>query len=397
MRLVNTEIDNRILVELDKSVKTDDIKGIMKFGKNNDYPQIIEKLILGSQTAKACVNIYSKFIEGGGFVNEDIGKIKIGKDLIGKAVTLDDIRRQIANSIAKFNGVFIHCNQNLDRQVGNTSIIPFKYCRLSKKDDNEYCAKIAVHENWSKEKELKKFDKNQIAWFHHFNMIPEVFFANAQETNFKGQIYSYFVDKSYLYPLSPFDSVYLDMDTEYQVQLFKNREIRNGFSDKIIMNIDPAKDDQDRDEKKAKILSWMGADSEKALIFESEFDEQGNLADAASWKLEKLSTNINDKLFDAWEKSLANNIRKAIHALPAVLIDYEQGKLSNTSGEAIVEAVRYYNALTKSLRDTMSEIIKDIYSHHENKILRSNTIWDLKDVSLYDTTNDNSLSYVRHN
>jgi hypothetical protein len=395
MRLLNKEIDNRITVELDKSIKTDDISGIMKFGKNNDYPQIIEKLICGSQTAKAVSNIYAKFIEGDGFVNEAIGKEVVGKDNRGKPVTLNNIKRQIAESLAKFNGVFVHCNENLNMEVGNTSIVPFKYCRLSRKDDTGHCGKIAVHENWSKEKELKKFDKKDITWFFHFNLIPEVFSANVKDEgkNFKGQIYSYFLDDTYLYPLSPFDSVYLDMDTEYQVQLFKNREIRNGFTDKIIMNVDAPFDDTEREEQKEKIQSWMGADGEKVLIFESEFDEQGNLKDAAAFKVQEVKTNINDKLFESWEKSLSNNIRKAAKGLPAVLIDYEMGTLGAASGEMIIQAVEYYNAITKPLREIMAEIIKDIYSHHSSEILKNNTIWDLKDVSLLDKTN--ALNYVK--
>ena len=78
MRLLNIEIDDRVKVKLDKSIKVDDLNGIMKFGENNDYPYIIEKLINGSITAKASANTYSKFLVGNGFAPE-INSIIIGK------------------------------------------------------------------------------------------------------------------------------------------------------------------------------------------------------------------------------------------------------------------------------------------------------------------------------
>lgn len=390
MKLLNAEIEKRLTVKLDKSIRDDDVTGIMNFGEKNDYPQIIEKLIFGSQTGKAAAGILAKFIAGDGFVNEAIGKEIVGKDNKGKPITLDNIRRQVADSLAKFNGVYIHCNENLEGVVGNTKVIPFKYCRLSREDANGYCAKIAVHPNWTKETDAQKaFSKSDITWFTHFNLDPSVILAAAKEVgkkNWKGQVYSLFLDDTYLYPLSPFDSVYMDMDTEFQMQLFKNRQIRNGFTDKLIINITPSEDDVEKEKTIKKIQSYMGPDGDNVLIFESEFDENGDLKKDGSFKTEKVATTINDKLFEGWEKSIPNNIRKAAKGLPAVLIDYEMGTLGAASGEMIKQAVEYYNAITSSLRETMSEIMKDIYSHHQSDVLKANTEWSIKDVTLLKST-----------
>jgi hypothetical protein len=366
----------------------------MSFGKNNDYPQIVEKLILGSQTAKACRSIYAKFIGGSSFENPEIGKVIIGVDKYGKSVTLDKIRRDAAMSIAAHNGVFIHCDENLEGQIGKTKVVPFKNCRFSNPDALGYSGKIAVHPNWAKDTEFQKFDKKDIAWFHNFNI--SAISENVKDSGgidkegnfagFKGQIYFFSIDDSYLYPLSPFDSVYLDMDTEYQIQLYKNREIRDGFSDKAIILIDPPDDDKEREETVEKIQKMMGPDGGRVVILEATFDkETGQLAANSTFKVEKIPTTINDKLFENWEKSLANNIRKAIKALPAVLIDYEQGKLSQASGEMLVEAVNYYNALTQSDREAFSELFKDIYSHSADETLKNNADWRIKPFSLKDS------------
>ena len=75
MKLSIHEIDKRIKVELDKSIKTNNVSGIMTFGEDNNYPQIIERLVYASSTAKSCSKIYSKFISGSGFSNQEIGKV----------------------------------------------------------------------------------------------------------------------------------------------------------------------------------------------------------------------------------------------------------------------------------------------------------------------------------
>lgn len=395
MKLLNKEIEKRVIVKLNRSITTDGVSGIMSFGAENDYPQIIEKLIYGSQTGKACAGIYAKFIGGSGFENPNIGKVVVGKDKKGKPVTLDKIRRDTAMSLAMFNGAYIHCNENLEKQVGDTKLVPFKNCRFSKEDDNGYCGLIAVHPNWSKEPELKRFNTSDISWYYNFNI--GAIESNVKDAGgiekFKGQVYSLFFDDSFLYPLSPFDSVYLDMDTEFQIQLFKNREIRNGFSDKVVMNIDPPDDETEREKTVQKCKDWMGPDGEKLLLFEAEFDENGELKSGSSYKTDNIKTNINDKLFENWEKSLANNIRKAVHALPAVLIDYEQGQLSQASGEMVIQACNYFNGLTQGLRESFSEMFRDIYSHHRDPVLNQNTDWRIKPFSLEEhfRTDNNSV------
>ena len=198
---------------------------------------------------------------------------------------------------------------------------------------------------------------------------------------YKGQIYHFFLDDTYVYPLSQFDSVYLDLDTEYQIQLFKNREIRNGFSDKVAMNINVLADEETKKETIDECHKWIGPDGDKLIIFENEFDENG-LVSEKNFKLDKISTNINDKLFDGWEKSLPNNIRKSIFALPAVLIDYEQGQLSQASGEMVKQAVNYYNSITDGTRQAVSESFKEIFVNSNNEILSKNIDWTIKPIEI---------------
>lgn len=386
MRLYNAEIEPRVIVKLDKTIRDDVSSGIMLFGENNDYPQIIEKLIYGSQTAKACAKIYAQFIAGSSFSNPEIGKIIVGKDNKGKPISLDRVRREIAQSIAFFNGFYIHTNINLAKEVINSHVLPFKTCRFSKEDDNGYCSRIAINNDWT-----KRAKKGDIHWFNTFNIdaVEENIISSGGIDKFKGQIYFNFLDDTFLYPLSPFDSVALELDTEYQVQVFKNNEIRNGFTDKIIMNIDLPDDQREADDQVKHIQSFMGADGDKVLLFKSEFDETGNIKDRA-FKVEKLQTNINPELFsEQYQKSISNNIRKAINALPSILIDYDQGGLSQASGEMIVQASKYYNALTSGVRSFIAESIREIYQYSNNPILKNNTDWNIDSLKILEDNDTN--------
>ncbi len=372
MKLVNKEIEPRIEVKLNKNIKDDVSSGIMTYGEKNDYPDIIEKLIYGSQTGKSAANLLSKFIAGDGFV-QPVGNIEIGKDIRGKKITVDKLRQQISESLAFFGGVYLHSNVSIDGVCNDFKILNFKNCRFSRMDDTGYCSRVAYNDNWLKPKET--------VFFNTFN--PEMAKENIKKygQEYKGQVYFQFLNDTYLYPLSPFDSVYLDMDTENQIQIFKNREIRNGFTDKIVMVVEKMNSDEEAEEMVDKCKSFVGADGEKLLLFEAEFDETGNIR-GNNFKVEKIATNINDKLFENWEVSIPNSIRKAAYGLPAVLIDYQQGTLSAASGEMLTQAVSVYNAYTRDLRKKVEETFAEIMKYSKNETLKTNIDWSLKEVQL---------------
>jgi hypothetical protein len=390
MRLVNAEIDKSLKIKLDKSIIAldENVGGIMSFGEKNDYPQVIEKLINNSVTAKAVSRVYAKFLTGAGFENEELNKLIIGKDNRGKKITLRSLLSQVAFSVAYHNGLWIHCNVNLAGKIGTVKFIPFKFCRFAKIDDKGYTAKIGVYENWDKQKD-QKFDKHKIVWYNCFNLESNVLAAQVKEVkgmkNYKGQVYFHFFDNQYLYPLSPFDPVYMDADTEYQIELFKNRTIRNGMMNKTVMRVAAPANDTDRRELKEKIESFIGPDGDSVIVLEDDVDPvTGDIKSTGAFKVDEIKANIDDKLFQNWEKGLANNIRKSMAAIPAILIDYEESKLGTTSGEAINQATNFYNAVTKDDRTQLEEIFQEIFINSANEELANNTNWKIKPLNLYE-------------
>jgi hypothetical protein len=360
MRLLKREIDKRLTVELNKSITADGVNGVMNFGEKNDYPQIIERLINGSVTSKSGANIYAKFLTGQGFENEQINSIVVGSDNRGKPITILSILRQVAQSISFNNGFYIHANENLGREVESTKLVPFKHCRFAKVDDTGYTAKIGVYDKWG-EKNIKKKD---IVWLNVFNLNEEAFNSQVEEAkgidNFKGQVYFDFLDNQFLYPLSPFDPVYMDSDTEFQIQLFKNRQIRDGFLNKIVMRVAPPKNNEEEEELIEDVKSFIGPDGDTVLLLTDDVDENGEIKKIGAFAIDKIESNIDDKLFENWEKGLANNIRKSVSNIPNLLIEIEDGIFSGQSGEAIAQATNFYNSMTQDDRAFISEAFKNI-------------------------------------
>lgn len=395
MRLRSFEIDDRVKVKLDKSIAEAEsgLYGYMKFGEANDYPQVCEKIINGSVDAKACSDIYAKFLIGGGFENEALNSIIVGRDVRSKDITLLEVLRQVAKQVANHQGYYLHANMNLSRKIGNSRIIPFKNCRFSKVDDNGYCAKIGVYPNWHKEKG-EKFDKNKINWYPIFNVnenaFAEIVANNGGAEAFKGMVYFHFLDNQYFYPLSLVDSIYLDADTQSQIAIFKNRQIRSGFAKKTIAMI-AAESDEELDKLELKLKNIMGAEGDTVMVVEAQVDPvSGKIDKERDIAIVELNSNIEADLFANWEKGLTNAIRKAYKDIPAILIDYEESKLGTTSGEAIIQATNFYNAMTLDDRNSISESLKEFYKHFDNDVLANNQNWNIKPLNLY-TNGTNQL------
>jgi hypothetical protein len=387
-RLIDEEIDKRVVITPDKTIKRKEegVHGIMTFGQKNDYPQLMEKIINGSVTAKTSANVYAKFLTGEGFENEEINKIVVGTDSKGKDITLLSILRQFTTSISRNNGSYIHCNYTREGKIKNTHLKPFKYCRFSTPDDEGYSAKILVYHNWEKDRSIGRYDKNDIKTFNIFNSRKNVLIDEINKAGgidkYKGQIYFLFLDEEYFYPLSNYDEVYLDCDTENQLALYKNRQTRNSFFKKTVLRIQPRKTDEETSELAKSARESLGPEGDGLWIIEDEPDDEGNFTDNKGFAFDQIDSDVEDEFFKEWPKQLANNIRKAAKNIPTLLIEVDDAIFSNQSGEAIKQATNFYNALTKDDRTAIEQAFEEIFTKFDDETLSSNTNWKIKELNL---------------
>lgn len=330
---------------------------IVAYGDNNLYPSIISSLIENSQTAKASSNILASFIASG-FV-EEIGKTEVGKTFTGRAYTLNQLTRDIAQSIARFGGAFVMVKKSLENKVIEAKIMRYEDCRFSAFDDNKF-SNFVYYGDFSKS--IKGINKTPKARkFPIFTDKLEVFETQLRATGTTIQVYNIFLDNTYIYPLSPFDSVAYDMNSEYQIQVNRQQELTQGLPSKVLIHLPLDGTDEENENTLNEIRKWVGSKANRACVLKSKFALDGSLNE--SYKIDTITDNRNANAFIDAEKSTANNIRKACLGLPAVLIDYESGNLSNNSGEQIKTAYNYFSRVTNDIRTLVSESLGEIFEN----------------------------------
>lgn len=371
-------------------VKADKRKEVMNYGDDNMYPTRMERLINGSVTAKQCANMYSRFLTGGGFVDASLNDIVVGKDITGyKDITAVDLLTSISNQLAYYGGVWIYRGLNGEYDTSNLRVLDFKNVRFGKMDSSDYAGKIIYYDNWDKSKE-GKIKSDDFIKYYAYNTNKDVIKAQADDAggfrHYKGQVTFLFLDNTYIYPVSPIDVVQHDADTENMIQLFKNGELRRGFFAKYILTYTKFESEQAKKEFFRNLQTFQGAENGGSiLVNEGAFvDNNGRIA--SPFTINKVEQNINSDIFEQYEDSVSNNIRKSFNNIPPVLIDYQEGKLSGTSGESIVQATQFYNSQTARDRKAISGLFGRLMSTWKDKSLR-NKNWDIIPLKLYGDVN----------
>ena len=362
-----------------KEVKVD---GIVGYDIDNAYPSRMERLINSSITAKAAAGMYKRFLSGSGFVDQSLNNVIVGYDNY-KKITALDLLQKISRSISYFNGAYIRA-QFTGFDVSGLRLEPFRYCRLGEFDDIDYSGKIIVYNNWDRWRN-QKLERGKYLKVDVWNPIKEVIASQVKRDGgfekWKGQMYYSFLEDEYIYPLSPIDPVKWDTDTESQISIFKNGELRRGFFLKYLMYHNEFPDDQAARDFTQQMSGFMGGDHAKSMmILQGSFNPDGTLNSQENIKIEKLEQNINDKMFEGYETSTKNSIRKAYNAIPQILIEYEDSKLGTTSGEALRQAADFYNQMTIEQRMKISQMFTELFANWIDPSLRGRD-WTISELT----------------
>ena len=364
-------------------IKVDKQAGIFNNGADNAYPQLIERIINGSVSARTASDMLKKFLIGNGFAQNGLNTTVIYKNFMGD-VTLYDLLSQVCGSIAKQRGAYVQVQWNMNGKITSLKHIPYRDCRLGKSDSNNYSGLIHVYNNWDKQN--GDFKKDKIRKIDVFNPIKEVIQKQMVDETWQGQIAYLYLDDEYVYPLATIDCVREDADTENQIGLFKNGELRRGFFAKYIMYHTAFENKQDEVDFKKSIEGNMGGGHETSMILmPAEFNEDGTFKSESNVKLEKIEQNHNDKIFESFENSTANNIRKAHLAIPKILLDTNDSAMFGQSGEAFVQAFNFYNTQTKDWRVKISQFFAKLMKYHENAEL-ANADYTIAQLTYENTT-----------
>lgn len=334
---------------------------------DNSYPERMDRLINNSVTAKSAAAIMVQYLLGKGYGDAN-DSIIVNRE---KNLKLIDFADDVADDLVKQRGVFIHINWNALYQIADFSVVPYEWCRIGRKDSNDYAGKIAVCKEWLHPK------RSDIQLIDVFNPRKSVIDAQVEKAGgweyYKGQVLFINMDSKLIYPLSRIESVANDCDSEAQAAIYKNRLLRKGFYGNTLVVTRPLVGDglepgshalleaeTERERFQQAIKDSLGAENTGGVLC-LEMDFAGEkLEDAILIK--QIESKIDDELFIYTETSVRENILVAFNNLPAGLVKTNESALFGNSGEAIREMKRTYWENTTKERALLTGIINRLLS-----------------------------------
>lgn len=357
MRGNKIEIEKRFNVRANRSDK------ILNWGNENNYPQYIESIIARSGRLTDAIKTYSKFIRGGGFTDVAFSKLIVNR----KGLRNDKLSREISIDYAKFQGFAIHINYNLLGEIVELTAVPISTTRLGCDNLGDFNGKIAIHPDWAKLNESKKFDIKDVDFIDVYN--PSKVFEQIQNVggieNYKGQIFWYSID-GFEYPKATFDSELESAETDIAIKDSTLNNVENNFAPTNLLVTGEAETEEERDEFKENIKQFSGTKAKKVF-----WVERKNKEDIV--EIIKLEVQNLDKLYAHTEKTVGERIRRIFSIPPVLSGDLIAGKLG--TAQEIIDAVAFYNAITYDDRLVIEETFTELFK-------RWNTTLNTVDFSL---------------
>lgn len=356
-------------------------------GEKNDYPTMIELLVGGSATAKACAGVIADFIYGKGFSLEAEARAtarqqrtRFRKDTLyinDKRETPNDLLKKVARSLSYHKGVFVQVNYNQLFQKTSIQVLPYRYCRLGARDSNNYRGKVLYYENWDNLQDKKEVDKNVKAidlYDPSPKVIQEQVDAAGGWDNYKGQVYFLNLDRNDSYPLAWADVVLLDCESEMLSTKYTRNGFKKGFFGTYAFVTSTMNSDEDREDFRDNLRNSIGVEAEQS-VFHFELEMKGDkLEDQVLVK--PIESNVKADLFEYADKKTANNIRKTYGNIPPVLIDFVEGKLGNTSGDSLKEARIFMQEQMQEERQDVQEMFEELFDNFAEPI-SSNGLFEI--------------------
>lgn len=357
-------------LKYDKGVRLRNNKNakVQEFGDNNDYYQIVRKIVAGSVSGSSSVNVYSKFINGRGFA-EGADDFVINK----KRQTLDDLLRVVSEDLAMFNGFALHVNYNALGQKTSIYHVPFEHVRFEVSDEEGFFDKVAIHDDWAKEfTHIRRFKNEDIVFVDLYNPDLEVIEKQAENAGgwgcYQGQVYYYSGNRDISYPTPIYSSALTDMSSDEGLSNINYRNIRNRFMPGgILVGIRRAEetngyfgDAEGQDDRRfsdepdigQELIKFQG-DEEACKLGYMEVENKDDVP-----QLIQMQSNNYDKDYTSGETSVRDKIGRAFNQ-PPVLRAENVGV--GFGSELMRSAYSYYNSITETERYDLTRAFTDVF------------------------------------
>lgn len=346
---------------------------LQTYGGDNLYPQHLRAITSASGTAELCLNRYQKFIEGNGFQNEALALAQMNSD----GETADDLLKKVAADVARYGGLAIHVNYDLEGRVTELRHIPFEHCRLEAEDDTDHVGHIVVCDNWDgrkSKKDLFRIAEKDVQRIHVFNPRADVVRAQIEEAgsifDYRGQVLWLSMAGHNVYPTPIYDAAVTDISTDDGLGNVKYRNVRNNF---LVSCILVAK-------KGVPYIDENGVQREQSMIDAEDLrkfqgDENGNkimLLELENGEdkpeILEFPTKNFDKDFENTENSVVERIYAQFHQ--ELFYSIRIGKLG-FSGSVMRDAYEYYAGEVTNEQRFIERAFSRLLALHENEIFHN--------------------------
>lgn len=347
-------------VERDIYLTSKRIKG---YGLTNDYPQKVLEIVNSSGTGRTCMDIYIKFIEGGGFTDAVLAQTVLNT----RGERANGLLRKAAKDLRMYNGFACLVKYNGLGLPFEYLNIPFEHCRIEILADKSYTGRIAVHPDWTSNTGIT-FKMQDVKFINAYN--PRTVITEMQEAgspvNYIGQVMYFTADGDFEYPISPFDPVVTDMLTEESVSTVKHRNAKYNFLPAGILvrkGIKPPTLDnnthdpyyQDMQES-AEMIKRMQGDDNTAKIWVVDVD-----ADEEKPEFIDFSAKNYDRQFEITEKTVQENIGR-MFMIPPILRGVDVG--AGFGSLLVRQAYNFMNSVTANERRMLEVAFKDLLAFY---------------------------------
>ena len=99
---------------------------LLGFGADNLFPQNLLSVVSDSVTAGACLSAKAEFIEGDGFLDEDLSQMRVHHS----GLTLDTLLNRVAWNVSFFEAITLLIAYNGNGQIAGVRSVPAEFIRL---------------------------------------------------------------------------------------------------------------------------------------------------------------------------------------------------------------------------------------------------------------------------
>lgn len=357
VRSATKKAASRLLSKEDKKF------GIINYDEDNCYPQRVLLLTNSSPTAKACLDTYGRFIEGGGFKDPTFYKAVVNSD----GQTMDKILRLVRIDLARFRGFAIHVNVTLTGKITEVFHVPFEHVRKATAEKQlETGYKYAVYTDWNKQIK-NSVNPQAIDWMHGFNLSILGIMTQAEQAggweNYKGQLIYISQDEG-SYPLASCDSVLESIFAEIQSDISTTNNIEEGFTAKgMLVHKGKFEDDAAKEKFEDEVEEFIGAEGASLIVVDVEKDED-------TPEFVKIDSFIDDKIYEYTDKKVVNKIIRN-WLIPKILLSVTDDGAGFFNQEQIRDATMYYNSITNVERVLLEETFGLIAKNFITKIYKT--------------------------